>query len=81
MDKGAWQIVINSIPYQVQKSKLIEKIDLISSRKLPTLVDVRDESTDTIRIILEPKTRNVDPEAIMQVLFNLLTYKLGLIIT
>ncbi len=71
LDKGAWQIVIKSIPYQVQKSRLIEKIaDLISSRKLPTLVDVRDESTDSMRIILEPKTRNVDPEAIMQILFR-----------
>ena len=71
LDKGAWQIVITSIPYQVQKSKLIEKIaDLITLKKLPTLVDVRDESTENLRIILEPKNRNVDPNAIMEVLFR-----------
>ena len=69
--KGVWQIVVKSIPYQVQKSKLIEKIaDLITEKKLPTLVDVRDESTEKVRIILEPKNRNIDPEGTMEILFR-----------
>ena len=69
--KGVWQIVVKSIPYQVQKSKLIEKIaDLITLKKLPTLIDVRDESTEKVRIILEPKNRNIDPEGTMEILFR-----------
>ena len=58
LGRGQWQIVVTEIPYQVQKSKLIEKIaELIQSRKLPILADVRDESAEDIRIVLEPRAR------------------------
>ncbi len=68
---GGWQIVVTQIPYQVQKSKLIERIaDLLIERKLPMLADVRDESTDAVRLVLEPKTRNVDPALLMESLFR-----------
>jgi topoisomerase-4 subunit A len=57
-----WQIVVTEIPYQVQKSKLIEKLaELIQTKKVPILADVRDESADDIRIVLEPRSKNVDP--------------------
>ena len=71
LGKGLWQIVITEIPYQVQKSRLIEKIaEIIENRKIPVLSDVRDESAEDIRIVLEPKTRNVDPETLMVALFK-----------
>ncbi|MGE0668015.1 MAG: DNA topoisomerase IV subunit A [Sphingomonadales bacterium] len=71
--RGTWQIVVTEIPYQVQKSKLIEKIaDLINSRKLTALLaDVRDESTDKVRIVLEPRARSVDADVLMESLFKL----------
>jgi topoisomerase-4 subunit A len=70
--RGQWQIIVTEIPYQVQKSKLIEKIaDLIQSKKVPILADVRDESAEDIRIVLEPKSRNVAPEVLMGTLFRL----------
>jgi len=69
--RGQWQIVITEIPYQVQKSKLIEKIaELINSKKIPILADVRDESADDIRMILEPKSKNVDPDILMNTMFK-----------
>ena len=69
---GQWQIVVTEIPYQVQKSRLIEKIaDLLSARKLPLLADVRDESTETVRIVLEPKSRGMEPAHLMEPLFRL----------
>ncbi len=68
----AYQIVVTEIPYQVQKSRLIERIaDLIQNRKLPLLVDVRDESAEDIRVVLEPKNRTVDPDLLMEALFKL----------
>ncbi len=68
---GTWQIVITQIPYQVQKSKLIERIaELIMSKKLPMLEDVRDESAEDIRVVLEPRNRNVEPELLMEALFR-----------
>ena len=68
---GTWQIVVTEIPYQVQKSKLIEKIaELILARKLPQLIDVRDESAEDIRIVLEPRSKNVDPNLLMEQLFK-----------
>ena len=71
LDRGQWQIVISEIPYQVQKSKLIEKIaELINNKKIPILADVRDESTDEIRIILEPRTKMIDPSILMETLFK-----------
>ena len=71
LGRGQWQIVVTEIPYQVQKSKLIEKIaDLINTRKIPILADVRDESAEDIRLILEPKSRSVDPQVLMETLFR-----------
>ncbi|GBQ96189.1 DNA topoisomerase IV subunit A [Acetobacter nitrogenifigens DSM 23921 = NBRC 105050] len=68
---GTWQIVVTEIPYQVQKSRLIEQIaDLIEQKKLPLLGDVRDESAEDIRLILEPKTRAVDAEVLMETMFR-----------
>ena len=72
LNRGAWQIIVTEIPYQVQKSRLIERIaDLIQNRKLPLLVDVRDESAEDIRVVLEPKSRTVDPDLMMEALFKL----------
>jgi len=69
---GTWQLVVSEIPYQVQKSKLIEQIaTLIAEKKLPILADVRDESDEAIRIVLEPRSRNVDPELLKDSLYRL----------
>ncbi|XHY16015.1 DNA topoisomerase 4 subunit A (plasmid) [Pseudoseohaeicola sp. NH-UV-7] len=71
LGRGQWQIVVTEIPYQVQKSKLIEKIaELIQTKKLPILADIRDESADDIRMVLEPRSKNVDPEVLMGMLFR-----------
>ena len=71
LGRGQWQIVVTEIPYQVQKSKLIEKLaELIQTKKVPILADVRDESADDIRIVLEPKSRSVDAEVLMGTLFR-----------
>ena len=68
---GQYQIVVTEIPYQVQKSRLIEKIaELLGEKKLALLADVRDESAEDVRIILEPKSRNVDPKVLMESLFR-----------
>ncbi|MEQ1697555.1 MAG: DNA topoisomerase IV subunit A [Hyphomicrobiaceae bacterium] len=70
--RGMWQIVVTEIPYQVQKSKLIEKLaELLQDKKLPLLGDVRDESAEEIRLVLEPKARTVDPLVLMESLFKL----------
>jgi DNA topoisomerase IV, A subunit, proteobacterial len=70
--RGTWQIVVTEIPYQVQKSKLVEKIaELLLARKLPLLEDVRDESAEDIRLVLVPKSRSVDPGLLMESLFKL----------
>jgi len=69
---GLYQIVVTEVPYQVQKSRLIEKIaQLLEERKLPLLADVRDESAEDIRLVFEPKTRNVDADLLMEQLFRL----------
>ncbi|WP_017669881.1 DNA topoisomerase IV subunit A [Blastomonas sp. AAP53] len=69
---GTWQLVLSEIPYQVQKGKLIEQIaTLIAEKKLPILADIRDESDETIRIVLEPKSRNVDPDVLKDSLYRL----------
>ena len=71
LGRGQWQIVITEIPYQVQKSKLIEKIaELIQLKKIPILADVRDESADDIRLVLEPRSKNVDPEVLMGMMYR-----------
>ncbi len=68
---GTWQIVVTEIPYQVQKSKLVEKIaELLQARKLALLADVRDESAAEVRLVLEPKSRNVEPDMLMESLFR-----------
>jgi topoisomerase-4 subunit A len=72
LGRGGYQIIVTEIPYQVQKSRLIEKIaDLIYQKKLPILADVRDESSDIIRVVIEPKNRAVDPNMLMESLFKL----------
>ena len=71
LGRGQWQIVVTEIPYQVQKSKLIEKLaELIQTKKIPIFGDVRDESADDIRLIIEPKSRTVDPDMLMGMLFK-----------
>ena len=71
LNRGQWQIVVTEIPYQVQKSKLIEKLaELINAKKVPILADVRDESADDIRIVLEPRSKNVDPDVLMGMLYR-----------
>ena len=71
LGRGLWQIVITEIPYQVQKSKLIEKIaELIQLKKIPILGDVRDESAEDIRLVLEPRSKNVDPDVLMNMMFR-----------
>jgi topoisomerase-4 subunit A len=70
--RGTWVAVITEIPYQVPKAKLIEAIAvLINDKKLPILADVRDESDEAIRIVLEPRARTVDPQTLMDSLFRL----------
>ena len=70
--RGVWKIVVNEIPYQVNKGKLIEKIaQLIIDKKIPILDDIRDESDESIRLILVPRNRDVDPEQLMEALFSL----------
>ncbi|MFN3364381.1 MAG: DNA topoisomerase IV subunit A [Allorhizobium sp.] len=72
LGRGGYQIVITEIPYQVQKSRLIEKIaELLIARKLPLLEDVRDESAEDVRVVLVPKSRTVDATLLMESLFRL----------
>ncbi|MGH6932481.1 MAG: DNA topoisomerase IV subunit A [Dongiaceae bacterium] len=68
---GTWQVVVTEIPYQVPKSRLIERIaELLQEKKLALLDDVHDESTTDVRIVLAPKNRNVDPDMLMESLFR-----------
>ncbi|HTI81241.1 MAG TPA: DNA topoisomerase IV subunit A [Acetobacteraceae bacterium] len=68
---GTWQIVVTEMPYQVQKGKLIEQIaQLMEERKLPLLGDIHDESTEIVRLVIEPKTRGAEPEVLMETLFR-----------
>ncbi len=70
--RGTYVIVVTEIPYQVQKSKLIEKLAaLLNERKLPLLADIRDESADDVRLVLEPRTGKVDPDQLMEQVFRL----------
>src|SRR5712671_5124147 len=69
---GLYQIVVTEVPFQVQKARLIEKIAaLLEEKKLPLLADIRDESTEDVRLVLEPKTRNVEADMLMEQLFRL----------
>ena len=70
--RGTWVIVITEIPWLVQKSRLVEKIaELLNEKKLPLVGDVRDESAEDVRLVIEPKSRKVDPELMMESLFRL----------
>ncbi|NTG49043.1 DNA topoisomerase IV subunit A [Agrobacterium rhizogenes] len=72
LGRGGYQIVITEIPFQVQKSRLIEKIaELLLARKLPLLEDIRDESAEDIRVVLIPKSRTVDATILMESMFKL----------
>ncbi|MEE8394147.1 MAG: DNA topoisomerase IV subunit A [Rhodospirillales bacterium] len=69
---GLYQVVVTEVPYQVQLSRLIEKVaELLNARKLPLLADIRDESTDQVRIVLEPKSRTVDAKMLIEQMFRL----------
>ncbi|CAO3407081.1 DNA topoisomerase IV subunit A [Azospirillum largimobile] len=71
LGQGTWQIVVTEVPYQVQKARLVEKIaELLLAKKLILLEDVRDESAEDVRLVLVPKSRNVDPEVLMASLFQ-----------
>jgi len=71
LGRGTWQIIVTEIPYQVQKSKLIERLaELIQTKKIPIFGDVRDESADDIRLVIEPRSKNVDPDVLMGMLFR-----------
>ena len=70
--RGTYQIVVTEIPYQVKKADLVEQLaDLIEGKKAPLLGDVRDESAEDVRLVLEPKSRNIEPELLMESLFRL----------
>lgn len=69
---GGWHLLVSEVPYGVQKGKLIEDIaELIANKKLPILADVRDESAEDVRIVLEPRSRTVDPQLLLESLFRL----------
>lgn len=71
MGRGQWQIIVTEIPFQVPKSRLIEKLaELIQTKKIPIFADVRDESAEDLRIVIEPKSKNVDAELLMGLLFK-----------
>ncbi len=72
LDRGMYQIIVTEIPYQVQKSRLIEKLaEIIETKKAPWLADIRDESAEDIRIVLEPKSKNIDADLLMESLFKI----------
>ncbi|MBV8745382.1 MAG: DNA topoisomerase IV subunit A [Xanthobacteraceae bacterium] len=70
--RGTYQVVVTQIPWQVQKSRLVERIaELLNEKKLPLVAEVRDESTEDIRLVIEPRVRTVDPALMMESLFKL----------
>jgi topoisomerase-4 subunit A len=71
LGRGTWQVVVTEIPWQVQKSRLIERVAaLMEAKKLPLLADIRDESDERVRVVLEPRSRNIEPEHVMAQLFQ-----------
>jgi topoisomerase IV subunit A len=71
LPQGTWQIVVTEMPYQVPKARLVEKVaELLTAKKLILLEDIRDESAEDVRLVLVPKSRNVDPEVLMASLFQ-----------
>ena len=78
---GGWKIIITAIPYQVQKARLIEKMaELMQAKKLPFIADIMDESAEDIRLVIEPKSRRIDPKLLIENLFRMtdLEYRIGL---
>jgi len=72
LGRGMWRVVVTEMAYQVQKAKLVEDLaGLIEAKKAPLLLDVRDESAEDVRLVLEPRARNIDPDAFMESLFRL----------
>ncbi|MGJ3232309.1 MAG: DNA topoisomerase IV subunit A [Oceanicaulis sp.] len=72
LGRGQWRIIVTEIPYLIQKAKLIERIAaLLDQKKLPLLGDIMDESAEDVRLVLEPKSRTIDPELLMESLFKL----------
>jgi topoisomerase-4 subunit A len=72
LGRGTWRVVVTEMPYQVPKAKLIEDLAaILEAKKAPLLLDVRDESAEDVRLVLEPRSRTVDPEAFMESLFRL----------
>ena len=72
LGRGQYQIIVSEIPFQVQKSRLIERMaELIEAKKVPLLADVRDESAEDVRIVLEPRSRTIEPAVLMESLFKL----------
>ena len=71
-ERGGWRIVVTEVPYQVQKSRLVEQLAaLIELKKAPLLGDVRDESAEEVRLVIEPKSRTIEPEVLMESLYRL----------
>ncbi|MEM6464648.1 MAG: DNA topoisomerase IV subunit A, partial [Pseudomonadota bacterium] len=71
LGRGQWQIVVTEIPYQVQKSRLIERLaEAINTKKIPILAEPRDESAEDVRVVLEPRSKNVDPDVLMNMCFR-----------
>jgi topoisomerase IV subunit A len=76
LERGAWQIVITEIPYLVQKGRLIERVaELMGEKKLPLIADINDESAEDIRVVIEPKSRNIEPEVLMEQLFRITDFE------
>ncbi len=72
LGRGRYQIVVTEMPYQVQKSRLVERIaELINTKKLPAITDVRDESAEDIRLVLEPRSGGIDPAVVMETVFKM----------
>ena len=72
LDRGGWRVVVTEVPYQVQKSRLVEQLaSLIELKKAPLLGDVRDESDERVRLVIEPKVRTIEPEMLMESLYRL----------
>lgn len=75
-ESGNWQIVVTEMPWQVAKSRLIEKVaELLQAKKLPLLDDIRDESADDVRLVLVPKSKSVDPAVLMEQMFRLTDFE------
>ncbi len=70
--RGTWVVVVTEIPYLVRKSQMLEKLaDIVNEKKLPLVADIRDESAEDIRLVIEPRARTVDPAMMMETLFKL----------